>query len=205
MNEEELKRLYERAIARRRAATQAAADVSAVRRTGAPTPVTGGGRMPVSGGRMVDRAARFIADKEGFSQRAYRDTLGRGQPWTVGYGRTGPDVGPTTTMSEPDAFNWVRNRVRGDSAQMAQGGVPPNEALLSFAYNVGVPGTLRSSVGQAARTGDWDKTAAAMRQFVYGRDKQGRPVRLQGLANRREAEISLLQSILMGALTNDNQ
>jgi lysozyme len=202
MNEEELERARARARARR---AQSAADATAVRRTGTPAPVTGGGRMPVSGGRMVDRAARFIADKEGFSQRAYRDTLGRGQPWTVGYGRTGPDVGPTTTMSEPDAFNWVRNRVRGDSAQMARGGVPPNEALLSFAYNVGVPGTLRSSVGQAARTGDWDRTATAMRQFVYGRDKQGRPVRLQGLANRREAEISLLQSLLMGALTNDNQ
>lgn len=193
MDEEELERARARARLRR---AHAAADATTVRRP-AQAPATGSG--------MVDRAARFIADREGFSQQAYKDTLGRGQPWTVGYGRTGPDVGPTTTMSEPDALDWVRNRVRGDSAQMARGGVAPNEALLSFAYNVGVPGTLRSSVGQAARTGDWDKTAAAMRQFVYGRDEQGRPVRRRGLVNRREAEIALLESLLMGALTNDNQ
>lgn len=152
--------------------------------------------------RDIARAVNFIAGHEGFREQAYRDTRGRGQPWTVGYGRTGADVGPTTRMTEEEGRRWLEQRVRQDAERMRQAGVTPHPSLLSFAYNAGY-GRLRSSGAlDAAKRNDWQAVADALMQVTKGRDAQGRPVELPGLVRRRQEEVAMLQNLLRG--TSDN-
>lgn len=150
----------------------------------------------------ISRAATFIAGHEGFRPQAYRDTRGRNQPWTVGYGRTGPDVGPTTRMTPEEGRQWLEQRVRENARRMQRAGVAPNPALLSFAYNLGY-GTLKSSGAlDAALRNDWQGVADTLSKYTKGRDRHGRLVELPGLARRRREEVAMLQDLLRG--TNDN-
>lgn len=184
-------------IARVRARA-AAADATATRQPAAVTPARG---RPASGPGMVDSTARFIARHEGFRPRAYRDTRGKGQPWTVGYGRTGPDVGPATTMTEPEALQWVVDRVRRDSAQMVGRGVQPNPGLLSFVYNAGI-NTMGddTGVGRAALVADWPRVGRELQRWVHGTDERGNKIRLPGLIERRRQEAMMLPDDTLGRL-----
>lgn len=53
--------------------------------------------------KLSDKGARFIKNWEGKRLKAYKCTAG---VWTVGYGHTGPDVGPTTTITDAKADEY---------------------------------------------------------------------------------------------------
>jgi GH24 family phage-related lysozyme (muramidase) len=150
------------------------------------------GAAPMPERSPVDEAVDFIAKEEGFRREAYKDLAGAGHPWTVGYGRTGPDVGPETVMEEPEAREWLASRVRGDSARLVNMGLPANPGLLSFVYNAG-HGRLRSTGAvEAGLRNDWDGVADALRRVTFGRNAAHEKVQLPVLVRRREAEIDLL-------------
>jgi lysozyme len=44
---------------------------------------------------------------EGLCLKAYPDPLTRASPWTIGYGHTGPDVGPGTVCTAEKAEAWL--------------------------------------------------------------------------------------------------
>jgi predicted amidohydrolase len=153
--------------------------------------------------RNTQDITRFIAREEQFRPRAYRDRVGRGQPWTVGYGRTGPDVGPNTTMTEPEALQWVVDRVRRDSVGLARAGVMPSPGLLSFVYNAGLAPITdpkeNTGIGRAARAGDWGQVAQELQRWIYG-SGSGRPVVQGGLVRRRRGEAQMLPDTTLRAL-----
>lgn len=111
-------------------------------------------------------------------------------PWTIGYGSTGPDIGPSTIWTETTA----RNRF-GQTFQQCVDGVKrysPNvdgnhlEALASFAYNCGLGAYQTSTLRRYVNQSRWTD---ASNEFPKWRYSHGKVV--QGLVNRRAAERAL--------------
>jgi lysozyme len=130
---------------------------------------------------------QIIKDFEGCSLTAYPDVVG---VTTIGYGFTvGVKMGDTMTQSECDerlsreirAYEVaVWNATHGDVTQSEF------DALVSFAWNVGIAGMQNSSVIKAHNKGD--KQAAA-RAFGLWNKAGGKAV--AGLTRRRAAEAAL--------------
>lgn len=131
---------------------------------------------------------------------AYPDPRTGAAPWTIGWGSTGLDIGPKTiwTQAQCDA------RFARDTAMLAAGlahmlGNAPTtqnqfDALLSFAYNVGLDDN-HDGVAQ----GLGDSTLFAMHkaanyagaQAQFARWNKAKGVVMAGLTRRRAAEAAL--------------
>jgi GH24 family phage-related lysozyme (muramidase) len=118
---------------------------------------------------------------------AYPDPGTGGEPWTIGWGATGPGIGPGTiwTQAQCDA------RLATDVARHARdvcrvlGGAATTQgqfdALVSFHYNTGA--IARATLTRLHRAGDFQ---AAAREFARWNRAGGRVLR--GLSRRRRAE-----------------
>lgn len=133
------------------------------------------------------RGIKLITDFEGFRANAYLDVAG---VWTLGYGFTkGVQKGDKITRSQADA------RLREELSEYERGvlracRVQPNQnqfdALVCFAFNVGVAGMSRSSVIKAHNREDYQAAARAFGLW----NKAGGKV-WHGLTRRRAAESAL--------------
>ena len=133
------------------------------------------------------RGIKLITDFEGFRANAYLDVAG---VWTLGYGFTkGVQKGDKITRAKADA------RLREELVEYEKGvsracRVQPNQnqfdALVCFAFNVGVAGMSRSSVIKAHNREDYQAAARAFGLW----NKAGGKV-WPGLTRRRAAEGSL--------------
>lgn len=133
----------------------------------------------------------LIEQFEGRVLKAYPDPATHSDPWTIGYGHTGPDVHPglVITPQQADAL------LRADLAKfevyvsaMLTGRTNSNQfsALVSFAFNVG-PANLRSStLLRMHNAGDFD---GAEDQFARWNKAAGKA--MAGLTKRRAAEAAL--------------
>lgn len=133
----------------------------------------------------------FIAGREGFSAKPYRDAVG---VLTIGYGET---QGVKAGMEWTRAHALAQLKLRADrdygrpvlEAARAAGVTLTQhqyDALVSLVYNVG-PGILAAghTMGDALRSKSRQRIAAAF--LIY--DKAGKPARpLLGLTLRRRAE-----------------
>lgn len=133
------------------------------------------------------RGVSLIKEFEGFYPNAYRDPVGI---WTIGYGFIeGVQEGDTISRAQAEA-RLKRELKKYEMGVLAACKVPPNQhefdALVSFAFNVGVAGMGKSSVVKAHNRGD--KLAAA-RAFALW-NKAGGKV-WAGLTRRRAAEAAL--------------
>lgn len=118
---------------------------------------------------------------------AYPDPGTGGAPWTIGWGATGPGIGPGTV--------WARaqcdERLESDLARYAEevaaaiGEAPTSQAqfdaLVSFHYNTGA--IARATLTKLHLAGDFD---AAAREFARWKFAGGRA--MNGLLRRRSAE-----------------
>src|SRR5690606_35813976 len=113
-----------------------------------------------------------------------------GAPWTIGWGATGPGIGPGTvwTRAECDArleadvtrhAAEVERALVGAAATQAQ-----FDALVSFHYNTGA--IRRATLTRLHREERYD---AAAREFARWNKAAGRVLR--GLTRRRAAEADL--------------
>lgn len=133
------------------------------------------------------RGIKLITDFEGFRATAYQDVVG---VWTIGYGFTeGVKQGDKITRAEADA------RLRKELTEYERGvehacHVEPNQnqfdALVCFAFNVGVKGMSKSSVIKAHNREDYQAAARAFGLW----NKAGGKV-WPGLTRRRAAEAAL--------------
>lgn len=110
-----------------------------------------------------------------------------GAPWTVGYGTT-KGVTPESKMTEAEASAALsRELVEYERGVEAACKIPPNQnefdALVCFAYNVGVAGMRGSSVIKAHNRGD---KLAASRAFGLWNKSNGKVS--AGLTQRRAGE-----------------
>lgn len=130
----------------------------------------------------------FICQWEGFRAKAYWDANGR--VWTCGYGHTA-GVTKSTVCDEAAAKRWVMADCAPTEKLLRSSGVAltqqQGDALVSFAYNVGLGNLKRSTLWKLVKAGAAkDKV---MQQF-YRWNRSGGKV-LEGLAIRREGEAML--------------
>jgi len=141
-----------------------------------------------------DAGVRLVQEFEGCKLEAYPDPGTGGAPWTVGWGSTGPDIGPGTvwTQEEADA------RFLDDLGKFADGvdglvrvALTDNQfaALVSFAYNVGLGALAGSTLLRKLNADDYQGAADQLPRWNKGGGRV-----LPGLVRRRAAERDLFLS-----------
>lgn len=130
---------------------------------------------------LFEQLKRF----EGLSNEAYRDAAG---VLTIGYGHTGPDV------QEGDKITkyWAEHLLRADLYEVEQAvnalnvavTQPQFDALVSFAFNLGIGRLQRSTLLKTIREGgSMRDIKREFKRWVYAGERQ-----LPGLVKRREWE-----------------
>jgi lysozyme len=125
---------------------------------------------------------------------AYPDPASGGDPWTIGYGATGAGIRRGTVWTKEEAQERLRRDVErfaagvrealGDAAT-TQGEF---DALVSFAFNVGLGNLEKSTLLRKHKAGD--KQGAALE---FGKWTMASGRRLPGLVRRRQAEAAIYQ------------
>lgn len=145
--------------------------------------------------QMTEDGLALVRRFEGFRANAYRCPAG---VWTIGYGHTSqagpPAVRPGMVMGEDEAARLLAADVQRVADEV--GAVLAREvtaaqfsALVSFAYNVGIPAFRTSSVLKMVNAGRFREVPGRLRLWV----KAGGKV-LPGLERRRAAEAELFMS-----------
>jgi len=142
-------------------------------------------------------AVTLIKQFEGCAKRrpdgqmeAYPDPGTGGQPWTIGWGATGPDIGPETVWSQRECDARLLQDIARHAAEVDRtiGHAPTSQsqfdALVSFHYNTGA--IHHATLIRKHCTGDY---AGAVVEFGRWTKAGGRVLR--GLVRRREAEAKL--------------
>ena len=141
----------------------------------------------------VDLIQHFegCAKRVGDQFHAYPDPGTGREPWTIGFGSTGPDIGPDTVWNWQQCNVRFKNDLRRFSARVSQvlGTAPTTQnqfdAMVSLAYNIGMGNFQKSSVLRFHLAGDHPKAAQAFRAW-YKSNGQA----LAGLIDRRAKEAS---------------
>ncbi|MCI3182132.1 lysozyme [Caulobacter sp. CCUG 60055] len=123
---------------------------------------------------------------EGLRLIAYPDPLSGGDPWTIGYGHTGPEVrkGLVWSLAQAEA-------ALAQDAGVVEGALDRNlpwwremtparqDVLVNMGFNLGVPGLLkfRATLSQM-RAGDYAAAAAGMLASLWARQVGPRARRL---------------------------
>jgi lysozyme len=131
-----------------------------------------------------------IASWEGFSSSPYRDI---GGVWTDGFGNTN-NVDPNKSVSVPKGLNQLLINVSTAeeavntciTKPMTQGEF---DAFVKFTFNVGNRAFCNSTLARKFNAGDNVGACNELSKWVYVKGQ-----RVQGLANRREAERKLCLS-----------
>ena len=150
--------------------------------------------------KMTSVGVQLICEFEGFRNAAYLDVAG---VWTIGYGTTrcsGAPVRSGMTCTEEQARAWFHD----DLVQFEHGVnsiAPPSilqyqfDACVCFAYNIGVGGFSKSTVGRKVRAGNMATVTEA--NFVAWnkiRNDHGVLVESAGLTRRRKSEYYLFST-----------
>lgn len=121
---------------------------------------------------------------------AYPDPATGDRPWTIGWGATGPDIGPGTVWTQAQCDLRLDSDLARHAREVKQaiGHAPTSQsqfdALVSFHYNTGA--IARATLTRRHIAGDHD---AAAREFARWNRAAGRT--LAGLTRRRAAEAAL--------------
>ena len=135
--------------------------------------------------RISDAGLAMLKEFEGCRLTAYQDAVA---VWTIGYGHTGADVTPGLLITQARAEALLRQdlaRFEVGVEQRLKEAVQPAEfdALVSFAYNVGLGAFGESTLLKCVNRGDHAAAVAEFRKWVKAGDQV-----LPGLVRRREAE-----------------
>lgn len=114
-----------------------------------------------------------IENAEGFRAHAYWDPIG--QVWTVGFGQTGPNIGPNTVVTRQQATQWL---IQGETALISQllAALPwavnlsqvRLGALIDAAYNLGLSGLLEFNEALGAmQAQNWVGAVQGFRQSLW--------------------------------------
>jgi GH24 family phage-related lysozyme (muramidase) len=143
--------------------------------------------------RTSTQGIELIQEFEGLEQTAYPDPGTGGDPWTIGYGHTGPDVYPGMWISKLRAKELLAQDLsRFENAVEGLIDVELNQnefdALVSFAYNVG-EGALGDSTLRSRLNAGEDKCPVFQQELPRWVNGANGP--MPGLVRRREAEAEL--------------
>ena len=122
--------------------------------------------------------------------QAYPDPASGGAPWTIGWGSTGPEIGPDTVWTQDQCDIRFERDLGRYAAEVAEaiGAAPTSpdqfDALVSFHYNTGA--IRRATLTRKHCAGDH---AGAEAEFAKWVQNDGRVLR--GLVRRRAEEAAL--------------
>ena len=153
---------------------------------------------------FVSPAGRELIERnEGLRLEAYPDPATGGDPWTIGYGDTGPDVVPGLVITAEEASRRLEDRLRNEFGRVVNeetNDVPTTQgqfdAMVSLAYNIGVGGHRSATRGSSGyrgstvlrmhRAGNYEAAAQA---FLLWNKAGGQVVK--GLTRRRREEADM--------------
>ena len=161
-------------------------------------PVDDAAATPAGQHRTIgDAGLRLIKRFEGCARArgdgtfaAYPDPGTGGAPWTIGWGATGPDIGPGTvwTQAQCDArLATDLNRFASEVVRALGDAMTTQDqfdALVSFHYNTGA--IARASLTRLHCAGNYALAAQEFGKWVHAGGR-----RLTGLVRRRAAEAAL--------------
>ena len=133
---------------------------------------------------------------EGCELKAYPDPASGGDPWTIGYGCTGPEVrrGACITQDEADAMFAKRLSREFEPGVVSALSRPANQgefdAMVCLAFNIGVANFRSSTLVRKFNAGD---TQGAADQFLRWDRAAGQS--MKGLRRRRAAERALFNGM----------
>lgn len=140
--------------------------------------------------KISDKGLDLIKRFEGLRLKAY---LCPANVWTIGYGHTGSDVKKGMEITKERAEELLRRDVArfetgvsNVAATFTQGQF---DALVSFAFNLGLGALMSSTLLRKHKAGDYEGAANEFRKWVYARGQK-----LPGLVTRRVAEAELYRS-----------
>ena len=142
--------------------------------------------------RISGRGIALIEEAEGCRLTAYPDPGTGGAPWTVGVGHTGPDVHPGLVINKAQADALLRQDLarfeRGVAALVAGHATAQGQfdALVSFAFNLGLGALGGSSLLRLHKAGSFDAAAGEFGKWIHAGGRV-----LPGLVRRRAAEAAL--------------
>jgi lysozyme len=128
---------------------------------------------------------------EGCRLSAYPDPGSGGDPWTIGYGHTGPEVHPGLVITLEQAEQYLMEDVQKAAADVnARVKIELTQdefnALVDFAFNCGCGNLNNSTLLKKLNAGDIQGAAEEFLKWDMAAGKH-----LAGLAKRREAEKEL--------------
>lgn len=139
---------------------------------------------------LSDAGLDHIKRSEGLRIKAYPDPASGGDPWTIGYGSTGPDVKPGLVITEAQAEERLRrdvvrfeDAVRRLAPSTTQGQF---DALVSFAFNLGAGNLEKSTLLRKHNAGDFAGAADEFGKWTLAAGKQ-----MPGLVRRRADEAAI--------------
>lgn len=144
---------------------------------------------------VSDRCLALIKRFEGCMLGAYPDPGTGGDPWTIGWGTTGPDIHKGLVWTQDQANERLAADVEKFAHQVDTLIGPASttqsefDALVCFAYNVGLGNLGSSTLLKLHKAG---RVQEAAEQFVRWNKAAGQIMR--GLTRRREAEAELYRS-----------
>lgn len=158
------------------------------------------GGEPAKARAVSAAGVALIKDFEGCARKrpdgrieAYPDPGTGGAPWTIGWGATGPGIGPSTVWTQAVADARLDADIARHAAEVEAviGNAPTSQAqfdaLVSFHFNTGAIG--RATLTDKHKAGAFD---AAAREFARWNKAGGRV--MAGLVRRRAAEAALYRS-----------
>lgn len=136
----------------------------------------------------------FLKEREGFRDKAYKDT---GGVWTIGYGTTKVDGRPVDaglTCTKQQATEWLKADLSwAQTAVNKLVRVPLKQnqfdALVSFVYNIGEYAFSRSTLLRLLNAKQYDRVAMEFDRWIYDNGKV-----VHGLQVRRNFERALFSS-----------
>lgn len=157
----------------------------------APTPAPASGRqLGTAGIKLIQQFEGCEKDRPDGTFEAYPDPGTGGDPWTIGWGSTGPGIKKGTVWTQKecdDRFVTDMQRYANDVSK-AIGSAPTTQnqfdALVSFHYNTGA--IASATLTKRHKEG---KFADAKKEFGRWINAGGRP--MNGLIRRRAAEADL--------------
>jgi GH24 family phage-related lysozyme (muramidase) len=143
---------------------------------------------------LSPEALTLIRQWEGCRLSAYPDPASGGEPWTIGYGHTSPEVTAGLTISREQAERWLKDDLAAAEAAVLRLLQPPaglsqrqREALTSFCFNVGAGALAESTLRRRLNGGE---PVARVLEEELPRWVKGPHGPVAGLVQRRRAELA---------------
>ena len=143
-----------------------------------------------TGRELSGHGLAHIKASEGLELKAYPDPASGGDPWTVGYGHTGPDVKPGLAITDAKATALLRTDVeRFEAAVRKLAPVTTQgqfDAMVSFAFNAGEGALAKSTLLKLHNAGNYSAAANEFGKWVNAAGKK-----MPGLITRRAGEAAI--------------